>query len=158
MVVNFLIMDIQIKEILAKQTYELRHPLLRKGQPYDSCQLENDNHPQSIHLGAYSSSQLVGILSAMPNCCPDYNDQIAFQLRAMAVHPEFQRRKIASQLIQNIVRRLKEDSKVENIWLNARVNANALYLNNAFQAIGSPFEIKPIGVHQRFIKWMIDES
>lgn len=151
-------MDIQIKEILAKQTYELRHPLLRKGQPYDSCQLENDNHPQSIHLGAYSSSQLVGILSAMPNCCPDYNDQIAFQLRAMAVHPEFQRRKIASQLIQNIVRRLKEDSKVENIWLNARVNANALYLNNAFQAIGSPFEIKPIGVHQRFIKWMIDES
>ncbi|MCH1433800.1 MAG: GNAT family N-acetyltransferase [Flavobacteriaceae bacterium] len=151
-------MDIQIKEILAKQTYELRHPLLRKGQPYDSCQLENDNHPQSIHLGAYSSSQLVGILSAMPNCCPDYNDQIAFQLRAMAVHPEFQRRKIASQLIQNIVRRLKEDSKVENIWLNARVNANALYLNNGFQAIGSPFEIKPIGVHQRFIKWMIDES
>ena len=151
-------MDIQIKEILAKQTYELRHPLLRKGQPYDSCQLENDNHPQSIHLGAYSSSQLVGILSAIPNCCPDYNDQIAFQLRAMAVHPEFQRRKIASQLIQNIVRRLKEDSKVENIWLNARVNANALYLNNGFQAIGTPFEIKPIGVHQRFIKWMIDES
>lgn len=151
-------MDIQIKEILAKQTYELRHPLLRKGQPYDSCQLENDNHPQSIHLGAYSSSQLVGILSAMPNCCPDYNDQIAFQLRAMAVHPEFQRRKIASQLIQNIVRRLKEDSKVENIWLNARVNVNALYLNNGFQAIGSPFEIKPIGVHQRFIKWIIDES
>ena len=151
-------MDIQIKEILAKQTYELRHPLLRKGQPYDSCQLENDNHLQSIHLGAYSSSQLVGILSAMPNCCPDYNDQIAFQLRAMAVHPEFQRRKIASQLIQNIVRRLKEDSKVENIWLNARVNANALYLKNGFQAIGTPFEIKPIGVHQRFIKWMIDES
>lgn len=151
-------MDIQIKEILAKQTYELRHPLLRKGQPYDSCQLENDNHPQSIHLGAYSSSQLVGILSAMPNCCPDYNDQIAFQLRAMAVHPEFQRRKIASQLIQNIVRRLKEDSKVENIWLNARVNANPLYLNNGFQAIGTPFEIKPIGVHQRFIKWIIDES
>jgi GNAT superfamily N-acetyltransferase len=151
-------MDIQIKEILAKQTYELRHPLLRKGQPYDSCQLENDNHPQSIHLGAYSSSQLVGILSAMPNCCPDYNDQIAFQLRAMAVHPEFQRRKIASQLIQNIVRRLKGDSKVENIWLNARVNANALYLNNGFQAIGTPFEIKPIGVHQRFIKWIIDES
>jgi GNAT superfamily N-acetyltransferase len=151
-------MDIQIKEILAKQTYELRHPLLRKGQPYDSCQLENDNHPQSIHLGAYSSSRLVGILSAMPNCCPDYNDQSAFQLRAMAVHPEFQRRKIASQLIQNIVRRLKEDSKVENIWLNARVNANALYLNNGFQAIGTPFEIKPIGVHQRFIKWIIDES
>lgn len=151
-------MDIQIKEILAKQTYELRHPLLRKGQPYDSCQLENDNHPQSIHLGAYGSSQLVGILSAMPNCCPDYNDQIAFQLRAIAVHPEFQRRKIASQLIQNIVRRLKEDSKVENIWLNARVNANALYLNNGFQAIGTPFEIKPIGVHQRFIKWIIDES
>ena len=151
-------MDIQIKEILAKQTYELRHPLLRKGQPYDSCQLENDNHPQSIHLGAYISSQLVGILSAMPNCCPDYNDQIAFQLRAMAVHPEFQRRKIASQLIQNIVRRLKGDSKVENIWLNARVNANPLYLNNGFQAIGTPFEIKPIGVHQRFIKWIIDES
>ena len=151
-------MDIQIKEILAKQTYELRHPLLRKGQPYDSCHLENDNHPRTIHLGAFNSSRLVGILSAMPNCCPDYYDQTAFQLRAMAVHPEFQRKKIASQLIQHIFFKLKEDSTIQNVWLNARINANTLYLNNGFQVLGAPFEIKPIGVHQRFIKWIIDES
>jgi predicted GNAT family N-acyltransferase len=151
-------MDIQIKEILAKQTYELRNPLLRKEQPYDSCHLENDNHPQTIHLGAFNSSRLVGILSAMPNCCPDYNDQTSFQLRAMAVHPEFQRRKIASQLIQHILLKLNEDSTIQNVWLNARVNANTLYLNNGFQVLGTPFEIKHIGVHQRFIKWIIDES
>ena len=151
-------MDIQIKEILAKQTYELLNPLLRKEQPYDSCHLENDNHPQTIHLGAFNSSRLVGVLSAMPNCCPDYKDQTAFQLRAMAVHPEFQRRKIASQLIQHILLKLKEDSTIQNVWLNARVNANTLYLNNGFQVLGTPFEIKPIGVHQRFIKWIIDES
>ena len=151
-------MDIQIKEILAKQTYELRNPLLRKEQPYDSCHLENDNHHQTIHLGAFNSSRLVGVLSAMPNCCPDYKDQTAFQLRAMAVHPEFQRRKIASQLIQHILLKLKEDSTIQNVWLNARVNANTLYLNNGFQVLGTPFEIKPIGVHQRFIKWIIDES
>lgn len=151
-------MELQIKEIKAKQTYDLRHPLLRQGQPYESCQLENDNHEETIHLGAYVSNHLVGILSVMPNKCPAYPNQNAAQLRAMAVHPDFQRKKIATQLIQSILLRLKGKNSIELVWLNARIKANALYLGNGFEPLNSPFEIKPIGMHQSFIKWINDES
>ena len=151
-------MDLQIKEIQAKQTYELRHPLLRKGQSYESCNLENDNHPDSIHLGAYISNQLVGILSALPNKCPNYNTPSAIQLRAVAVHPNFQRKKIATYLIHSILMQLKERKSVEIVWLNARIAANALYLGCGFNPLENPFEIKPIGMHQRYIKWISDES
>jgi ribosomal protein S18 acetylase RimI-like enzyme len=151
-------MELQIKEILATDTYQLRHPLLREGQPIETCQLEKDEHPETIHLGGFVSSKLVGILSAMPNKCPDFIDRNGFQLRAMAVHPSFQRNKIASQLIQHILFQFKEKKGIEHVWLNARVAANALYLSNGFCSIGTPFEIKPIGMHQRFIKWINDES
>ena len=151
-------MKIKIKKILAQEAYELRHPLLRKGQPFETCRLENDDHPETLHIGAFVSSQLVGILSAFPNPCPERKAQNAFQLRAMAVLPEFQRKKIATQLIQNILLRIKQKSTVQIIWLNARINANELYLNNGFKKLGTPFEIKPIGMHQRFLRNIPNES
>lgn len=147
-------MEVQIKEILAEQTYALRHPLLRQGQPYESCRLDQDNHPQTLHLGAYVSHRLVGILSAMPNRCPEFINQNAIQLRGIAVDPEFQRNKIASQLIQSILLRIQANKSVHCVWLNSRVKANALYLSNGFEVLGTPFEIIPIGMHQRFIQWM----
>lgn len=64
-------MKVQIKKIKSIQTFELRHPLLRKGQPLSSCALYLDDDPQSFHLGAYQKKKLVGILSAMPTPCPD---------------------------------------------------------------------------------------
>ena len=151
-------MDLQIKEILAKHTYKLRHTLLRKGQPYESCKLESDNHIDSIHLGAFVSNQLVGILSALPNKCPNYNSRKAMHLRAMAVHPDFQRKKIATHLIRDILKQLKDRKSIEIVWLNARVKANDLYLGCGFTPLDSPFEINPIGIHQRFIKSVTDES
>lgn len=151
-------MELQIKEILAKETYELRHPFLRKGQPIESCQLEKDEDTDTIHLGAYYAYSLVGILSAIYNECSEHKTRRAVQLRAMAVHPDFRRKKIASQLIQAILSKLKEKQSVEIIWLNARVIANDLYLNNGFSPVGLPFEIEPIGTHQRFIKWINHES
>ena len=151
-------MKLQIKQISALETYPLRHPLLRKGQPLASCKLENDDHPASIHLGAYTDKQIIGVLSALPNPCPDYETLKAYQLRAMAVEPAFQRKKIATHLIQYLYKKIKTIDSIELIWLNARIAANELYLKNDFQPIGNPFLIEPIGRHQRFIKLLNHES
>ena len=151
-------MKLQIKEITALETYPIRHPLLRKGQPLESCKLENDEHPSSIHLGTYIDARLVAVLSALPNLCPDYNTLKAYQLRAMAVEPKYQRKKIASSMIQYLYNKIIEKGGIELIWLNARVAANKLYIKNGFEPIGAPFSIKPIGTHQRFINLLNHES
>jgi [ribosomal protein S5]-alanine N-acetyltransferase len=150
-------MELQIKEILSRETYPLRHPYLREGQPLESCVLEKDEDPQTLHLGAFFNSKLIGIISAMPNPCPDFTKHRSFQLRAMAVHPEYRGMKVASQLIQAVINQVKEKSTVKTVWLNSRVLANPLYLKNGFEPIGTPFEIKPIGLHQRFIKQLHHE-
>ena len=87
-------MRIEIKSIQALQTYELRHPLLRGGRPIESCHLEKDLDPKSIHLGAYFEGQLVGVLSAMPSCLKNFKTQNGIQLRAIAVKDSFQRKEL----------------------------------------------------------------
>ena len=44
------------------------------------------------------------------------------------------------------------------VWLNSRILANQLYLTNGFKPIGKPFKIESIGMHQRFIKMIVDEN
>ena len=94
-------MNVKIKKITAKQTYELRHPLYRKGQPINTSHLRLDNNSKSIHLGAYFETELVGVLSAFNKSCPGYESKNGIQLRAIAVLPSFQGKGIATQLIQN---------------------------------------------------------
>jgi len=156
--VNFLIMNIEIVEIEAHQTYPLRHALLRKGMPLSSCHLEGDNTSETLHLGAFESENLVGILSAYLNPCPEHRNLRGVQLRAMAVATAYQRKGIASQLIQSVFKRIEEHLNPDCIWLNARIAANALYESNGFLPIGTTFEIEPIGTHQRFIKILSHES
>jgi GNAT superfamily N-acetyltransferase len=150
--VNFLTMIVKIKKITAKQTYELRHPLLRKGQPINTCHLPLDNDSKSIHLGAYFETQLVGVLSAFNKSCPGYESKNGIQLRAIAVHTPFQGKGIATQLIQKAFLSIRKTLTIHHVWLNARIVAKDLYLKNNFKPIGNVFEIDSIGLHQRFIK------
>ena len=145
-------MIVKIKKITAKQTYELRHPLLRKGQPINTCHLPLDNDSRSIHLGAYFETHLVGVLSAFNKSCPGYESKNGIQLRAMAVLPPFQGKGIATQLIQKAFLSVRKTLTIHHVWLNARIVANDLYLKNNFKSIGDVFEIDTIGLHQRFIK------
>ncbi|MFQ3340445.1 MAG: GNAT superfamily N-acetyltransferase [Flavobacteriaceae bacterium] len=144
-------MNVQIKKINAEQTYELRQPL-------DSCHLPLDSDIKSIHLGAYFENQLIGVLSAFRTSCPEYESKKGIQFRAIAVLPSFQRKRIASQLIQKIFSIGKDLSILHNIWLNARITENDLYLKNDFTEMGDVFEIASIGTHQRFIKTIRHES
>ena len=144
-------MNIKISEIEVSLTYPLRHELLRKGKPLKSCYLEGDKNLETIHIGAYTSKELIGIASAYLNSCPQYFDKKGVQLRAIAVIPRFQRQGIATKLINHILKKVKIKINPDYIWLNSRISANQLYLSNGFNPIDKPFNIKSIGMHQRFI-------
>ena len=150
-------MKFKVLEIEASMTYPLRHELLRKGQPYKSCFFDYDEAKETIHLGAFHSKKLIGILSAFQKTLPQNIDLKAVQLRAIAVEPTFQRKGIASMLIKHALQKIILNQSPDCIWLNARVQANTLYLENGFTPIGEPFEIESIGKHQRFIKYICNE-
>ena len=142
-----------IIQLSSSQTnYEVRHPVLRKGKPVESCRFENDDHPESIHLCAKKKDIIIGVLSALPNNCPDFPLKKSYQLRGIAVNHEFQRMGIGSLLVQKVEQQIRLNKSIEYIWLNARVNTKNFYLNLQYLPVGKVFNIIDIGMHQRYIK------
>ena len=142
-----------IIQLSSSQTnYEVRHPVLRKGKPVESCRFENDDHPESIHLCAKKKDIIIGVLSALPNNCPDFPLKKSYQLRGIAINHEFQRMGIGSLLVQKVEQQIRLNKSIEYIWLNARVNTKNFYLNLEYLPVGKVFNIKDIGMHQRYIK------
>ena len=142
-----------IIQLSSSQTnYEVRHPVLRKGKPVESCRFENDDHPESIHLCAKKKDIIIGVLSALPNNCPDFPLKKSYQLRGIAINHEFQRMGIGSLLVQKVEQQIRLNKSIEYIWLNARVNTKNFYLNLQYLPVGKVFNIIDIGMHQRYIK------
>ena len=46
-------MNMNVKQIDAKDTYNIRNKILRPGLPVESCYFDGDNDDQTFHLGAY---------------------------------------------------------------------------------------------------------
>ena len=142
-----------IIQLSSSQTnYEVRHPVLRKGKPVESCRFENDDHPESIHLCAKKKDVIIGVLSALPNNCPDFPLKKSYQLRGIAINHKFQRMGIGSLLVQKVEQQIRLNKSIEYIWLNARVNTKNFYLNLQYLPVGKVFNIIDIGMHQRYIK------
>lgn len=151
-------MNFTVSEIEVYKTYPLRQTLLRKGKPLSSCHLDQDEAKETLHFGAFLSDQIIGILSAFQNPCPQYSTPKGVQLRAIAVTPIHQRKGVATLLIKSAVQHINEKFNPDCIWLNARISANSLYESNGFSPLDNPFEIKSIGTHQCFIKILSNET
>ena len=151
-------MTFRILKIEVNMTYPLRHALLRKGKPLKSCYFEMDKAKETIHLGAFKSEKIIGVLSAFQTPCPQFEKLQGVQLRAIAVDTKFQHKGVGSLLIQSVFQYINKNQNIDCIWLNSRVAANNLYISNGFKPIGKQFEIESIGTHQRFIKILSNET
>jgi len=45
--------DYQLKTITSKETWPVRHPVLRAGRPIEDVYMDGDNTPTTLHLGIY---------------------------------------------------------------------------------------------------------
>lgn len=139
-----------IKNISPTETYAVRHPVLRQGKPIETCSFEGDLHPESIHLGLYANNRLVGVASYLKNSHADFSGN-QYQLRGMAVLPEFQQNGFGEMLFKAGEKQLKE-KKADILWFNAREIAKNFYLKQHCIVMGEPYEIKGVGMHYLMVK------
>ena len=66
---------ILIQAIEAASTHVIRHPVLRKGHPLESCIFDGDELASTLHLGAYLDEKLVGVLSAYEKQHPAFDEK-----------------------------------------------------------------------------------
>ncbi|WP_455170169.1 GNAT family N-acetyltransferase [Aegicerativicinus sediminis] len=143
---------LSFKLIEPKETYLVRHPILRKGRSLESCAMEGDDDETTLHIGAYFKNQLIGVMSLMNKNNPNFDEMGQFQLRGMAILEPYQCKGYGEELVNFGENLLNEKYKQPFIWLNAREGAKNFYLKLGYQLIGEPFNIDPIGIHYLMIK------
>ena len=145
-------MKVEITSIEVSKCYPLRHEMLRRGKPLETCYFDGDNSEGRFHLGAIIDKEIIGIISVYEKDLTQFKNSKGAQFRGIAVASKHQRKGVASKLINCAEKETKKRMNPKYIWLNGRISANKLYLGRGFDLIGDPFEINTIGIHQRFIK------
>ena len=79
---------IQVRAITAAETRPLRHAVLRPGQSFEQTVYSRDDHPETLHLGAFDGDRLVAIASLYREARPHRPSRAAWRLRGMATDPD----------------------------------------------------------------------
>lgn len=135
-----------IKKIASTATYLVRHPVLRKGKPVESCHFEGDDLHTTRHFGLYFKDKLVGIISLFKKNNPQFIEKNQIQIRGMAVLENQRKMGFGKQLIIYCEKQCKNE-EVDLIWFNARTEAIIFYEKMGYQKIGELFKIPDVGEH-----------
>ena len=135
-----------IKKISSIETYPVRHEVLRKGKPIETCQFKGDNDEYTTHFGFFLEDKLVGIISIFKENNILFPESIQFQIRGMAVLEEFQGKGLGAELVKKAENHCL-NLNADLIWFNARENAVPFYEKLNYKIIGDSFLIPDVGIH-----------
>jgi len=136
---------IQIREIRASQTHQLRIDILRKGIA-ENYIFKGDEDKTTFHLGAFSDDKIIGIATFIKNDYQLFTTKLSYQIRGMAINQAYQNTGIGNSVLLESYIILKY-KKCNILWCNAREIAVDFYHKQNFKIIGSSFNITGIGKH-----------
>ena len=136
----------EIKKINSIDTYPVRHEVLRKGKPIETCQFKGDDDENTVHFGLYQNERLIGIISIFKEKNELVSEINQFQIRGMAVLEEFQGKGFGAELVKEAENHCI-NLNTNLIWFNARENAVSFYKKLDYKIIGDSFLIPDVGIH-----------
>lgn len=136
----------EIKKINSIDTYLVRHEVLRKGKPIETCQFKGDDDGNTVHFGLYQKDRLIGIISIFKEKNELFSEINQLQIRGMAVLEEFQGKGFGSELVKEAENHCIS-LNTNLIWFNARENAVPFYKKLGYATIGDSFLIPDVGIH-----------
>tara|TARA_R110000868_G_scaffold348962_1_gene610110 strand:+ start:728 stop:1162 length:435 start_codon:yes stop_codon:yes gene_type:complete len=137
---------VKVLQISAKDTYGLRHRVLRQGRPIEECHFEGDEADQTFHLGAFVDNQLVSVASFYYERNPAFEDEDQYRLRGMATLEEHRGGGHSRALLRTAFPLIKQNF-CSLVWCNARISAQGFYEKTGFTTYGEQFEVPVIGPH-----------
>lgn len=135
-----------IRPITAGETRPIRHAVLRQGKPFAATVWTGDEDENTVHFGAFDGNTLTGVASVYAAAPPGESGAGYFQLRGMAVLPEWRGKRLGAALTRACVAHAHGKS-AQCLWCNARAHARGFYEHMGFQVSGGMFEIESIGPH-----------
>lgn len=139
----------RIDAVEAERIVPLRHRILRPEQPIEVVRYPSDDTPGSIHLAAFDGERIIGCATALVAQAPGRAEP-AYQLRGMAVEPEYRNQGIGARLLARIELGVKAHG-YPLIWCNGRVVAANFYRRHGWSEASDVFDI--VGIpHHVFVK------
>ncbi|MBU1227476.1 MAG: GNAT family N-acetyltransferase [Actinobacteria bacterium] len=136
----------EVRAIAAGDTYELRRALLRPHQRLNEMTWPADEHPDTLHAGAYRGERLVGIGTIHRQPMPGSAETEAWRIRGLAV--EFGHRGYG--LGAMLLGRLTEHATTcggRMVWAHATAASFGFFEHYGFRRRGEPFELPESGPH-----------
>ena len=120
---------IHIEQITPQLTWQLRRDVLYPGSYLHDMEMDEDL--QGYHFGAFTVTQLIGVVSLFPL-------GESWQFRKFAIDPAFQSQGIGKQLLNHITHFAKTEG-AKRLWCNARLSAIGFYKKSGFEQTGQTF-------------------
>lgn len=145
----------QIKFISSQDCIDLRHRILRPGQPIENCIYPGDNSPNSFHIGIVNSNDLIiSNGTFMQEAHKEFpNAKLAYRLRGMATASEFQKQGLGRNILEAAEAELLKRN-CDLLWFNARTSAEGFYKKLGYKCVESIFDIPLAGPHKVMYKWL----
>lgn len=140
-----------IKEISAQETFIVRHSVLRKGKPIETCAFEGDDLETTHHFGLFNNSNLTGIISLFLKTNPIFAENLQSQIRGMAVLESHQKKGFGEALVKHCEEHCTLN-QLDLIWFNARTAAVGFYKKMGYEIKGNSFDIPEVGEHYLMYK------
>ena len=140
-----------IKEISAKETFIVRHPVLRKGKPIETCAFEGDDLKTTHHFGLFNDLNLIGIISLFLKTNTIFAENLQAQIRGMGILESHQKKGFGEALVKHC-EKYCISNQFDLIWFNARTAAVGFYKKMGYEIKGKSFEIPEVGEHYLMYK------
>jgi [ribosomal protein S5]-alanine N-acetyltransferase len=127
-----------VVEIAATDTHDLRRRVLRDGTLSDAVVFDGDDDPTTFHLGIRDGDRLVATSTWLRRDHPLDPDVSAHQLRGMAIEPDRQGEGIGAHLLAAGIERCVAAGS-ELVWAHARSTALDFYLRHGFAVSGEEY-------------------
>jgi GNAT superfamily N-acetyltransferase len=140
-------LQVEVREITAEDSRPLRATVLRPGRPAEEVHFEDDDAPDTVHVGGFLDGRLVAVGRLSREAPPGATDRDAWRLRGMATLPEARDRGVGSAVLQRLIEHARARGAAE-VWCNARVRAVPFYERAGLRAEGEVFDVPGIGPHR----------
>jgi ribosomal protein S18 acetylase RimI-like enzyme len=140
------VIDVGVEQARLEDVIEIRHKILRAGQPRTNCYYPEDSYKNTIHFIAKKNEEIIGCASIYKESHADFTLRESWRIRGMAVLESFQGQAVGTHLLETCINHAIK-MKGDVIWCNARIDAVKFYKHSGFKIIGSEFEIPDIGPH-----------
>ncbi len=147
----------KIKHVNAKSIRNLRHLVLRKGQPFSTTSYDKDHEKDTFHLGYIKDEKIVVCTTFYPEPTKEIESLNSFRLRGMATHPDERRQGFGKYVMQKAFKELYAKG-CDLLWCNARLIAVDFYKSIGFKTKGKLFDIADIGPHYYMYRYITKED